>query len=67
MMKYFCLMTSMQTRFEESLKLFYNRLVIEMKDITDKNSGRLSVVLVAWTFLRGAARQSVGSVSGIFS
>lgn len=35
----------MQTRFEESLKLFY-KLVIEMKDITDKNSGRLSVVLL---------------------
>ncbi len=36
---------SMQARFQESLQLF-NRLVIEMKDITDKNAGQLSIVLL---------------------
>jgi hypothetical protein len=35
----------MQSRFEESLILF-NKLVTEMKDIIDKNNGRLSVVLM---------------------
>jgi len=36
---------SMQARFQESLQLF-NRLVIEIKDITDKNGGQLSIVLL---------------------
>jgi len=35
----------MQPRFEASLQLFY-KLIFEMKDIIDKNSGQLSVVLL---------------------